>query len=320
MNTESKQDENTPLSVGTKLRQTREKLGLTQKDIADHLCLRQITIRDIEEDNNSSGLAPTFVRGYIRAYAKYVNLPEEEVSQPIEVPVSHAQPLPKREFRDFKSAPVKGFPLNKSTTHKKRDSWLMLITWLILLIVVGLSGVWWWQNYKLDSRAIDELDASSTIKLNEAKNEGRIIPLNNTSSNSGVIVLPSKALSQPLQSGSSEAIKTTESVSPSSLFQQRQILFPNPKASLTAEAIIQQKILANTITMRFQDKSWVTITHRVNGRNETLFSGQKSKGETLELSGTPPYRITLGKPEAVSLEFGGKNVPPQARFTLNAAH
>jgi cytoskeleton protein RodZ len=318
MKTESKQpEESAPLSVGTKLRLAREKLGLSQKDIADHLCLRQITIRDIEEDQNSAGLASTFVRGYIRAYARYVNLPEEEVSQPlIDNSSSPSQTFAKREF---KSASVKGFPLNKSTTHKKRDSWLMLITWIILLGVIGLSGVWWWQNYKLDNRAIDELDVSSTIKLNEAKIQGRLVLSDDNGSGSNVIVLPSKAMSQPFQSASTDTIKLNDSISPSALFQQRQPLFPNPKASLTAEAIAQLKILSNTINMRFQDKSWVTITHRVNGRTETLFSGQKNKGETLEVSGTPPYRITLGKPEAVKLEFGGKQVATQSRFTLNAA-
>lgn len=317
MKTESKQDENTAVSVGTKLRQAREKLGLSQKDIADHLCLKQVTIRDIEEDENPAGLAPAFIRGYIRAYAKYVNLPEAEVLQPLE---TYSPQLHKR---DGKSAPVKGFPLNKSTTHKKRDSWLMMLTWLILLVVVGLSGVWWWQNYNLDNKDIKTMGTNSTIKLNQAMDEGRVIPLNGSSSSdsvSDVIVLPSNEVSQPFQTAAADnGVRLTENVALSSLFQQRQILFPNFRASLTAEAIAQLKILANTISMSFQDRSWVTITHRVNGRNETLFTGQKNKGESLEVSGTPPYRITLGKPEAVTVEFGGKVIPSQTRFTLNAA-
>lgn len=311
MKTESKKDESALLSVGAKLRQAREKLGLTQQDIADHLCLRLVTISDIEADENSAGLAPTFTRGYIKAYAKYVNLPEDEILTPIE---SYSPQIHKRDA-GARSGPVKGFPLNKSTTRKKRDSWLMLITWIILLVVLGLSGVWWWQNHKLDNKEIKTMAVNSTIKLNEAQHEGRIIPLNNSNSGPDVIVLPPQETAQPLQTGTIDT-RMSDSVPPSSLFQQRQNLFPNPRASLTAEAIVQLKILANTLSMKFDDKSWVTITHRVNGRNETLFSGQKNKGENLEVSGTPPYRITLGKPEAVSIEFGGKSVKPQSRFTI----
>ena len=330
MNTETLQDENAPKSIGQKLREARESLGLSQQKIAEHLCLRVTTISDLEEDKNPLGLAPTFINGYIRAYARYVNLPESEIVVPVigeSVKVQLGQPspspasTPKQHKRELKSASVKGFPLNKSTTRKKRDSILMFLTWFILIVVIGLSGVWWWQNYQLKAQAIDQMDESSTIQLNIARNEGRVVPLADSSAGENVIVLPSQDVSTlyPAAPSDNSARFVADTVAPSSLFQQRQPLFPNPRSGLTAEAIAHQKILANTLTMKFSDKSWVTVTHRVNGRTVTLFSGLKNGSESLEVSGTPPYRITLGKPQAVSIEFAGKNVPAQARLTINAA-
>lgn len=331
MNTESLQDENAPKTIGQKLREAREKLGLTQQNVAEHLCLRVATIADLEDDKNSTGLAPTFINGYVRAYARYVNLPESEIivsakAEPIKAQLSRPSPspnsAPKHPKRELKSASVKGFPLNKTTTHKKRDSILMFLTWFILLGVIGLSGVWWWQNYQLKAQDIDKMDENSTIQLNIARNEGRVVPLADSSAGANVIVLPSQDATSTLYSAPANENGTritTDTVSPSALFQQRLPFFPNPRSGLTAEAVAQMKVLANTLTMNFSDSSWVTITHRVNGRTVTLFSGQKKRGESLEVSGTPPYRITLGKPAAVKVEFGGKTVPSQARFTLNAA-
>lgn len=331
MNTESLQDESAPKTIGQKLREARETLGLTQQDVAEHLCLRVATIIDLENDANSMKLAPTFINGYIRAYARYVNLPESEIvvsaiAEPVKAQLNRPSPSPnpssspKQPKRDLKSSSVKGFPLNKTTTHKKRDFILMFLTWFILIVVIGLSGVWWWQNYQLKAQDIDKMDENSTIQLNIARNEGRVVPLADSSAGENVIVLPSQDASTYTPAATDNSARlTTDTVSPSALFQQRQPFFPNPRSALTAEAVAHMKVLANTLTMTFSDSSWVTITHRVNGRTVTLFSGQKNRGESLEVSGTPPYRITLGKPSAVKVEFGGKSVPAQARFTLNAA-
>lgn len=76
MNTEASQDQTVPETTGVRLRQARESLGLTQQTVAERLCLKVSTIRDIEEDKAQANLASTFHRGYIRSYAKLVHLPK----------------------------------------------------------------------------------------------------------------------------------------------------------------------------------------------------------------------------------------------------
>ncbi|MEY2343826.1 helix-turn-helix domain-containing protein [Proteus mirabilis] len=55
------------MNSGSTLRQAREKAGLTQQTVADRLCLKLTTVCEIEADTISSGIAPTFLRGYICA-------------------------------------------------------------------------------------------------------------------------------------------------------------------------------------------------------------------------------------------------------------
>ncbi|STI47997.1 putative regulatory protein [Escherichia coli] len=65
MNTEATHDQNEALTTGARLRNAREQLGLSQQAVAERLCLKVSTVRDIEEDKAPADLASTFLRGYI---------------------------------------------------------------------------------------------------------------------------------------------------------------------------------------------------------------------------------------------------------------
>ena len=67
MNTEATHDQNEALTTGARLRNAREQLGLSQQAVAERLCLKVSTVRDIEEDKAPADLASTFLRGYIRS-------------------------------------------------------------------------------------------------------------------------------------------------------------------------------------------------------------------------------------------------------------
>ncbi len=156
MNTEATHEENAPHTTGERLRLAREQLGLSQQVVAERLCLKVSTVRDIEEDNAPADLASTFLRGYIRSYARLVHVPEEELLPMLakQAPVRTAQ-----------VAPMQTYALGKS--RKKRDGWLMSFTWLVLFVVVGLTGAWWWQNHKAQQEEISTMADQSSAELSQ---------------------------------------------------------------------------------------------------------------------------------------------------------
>lgn len=79
MNTEATQDHQEANTTGARLRNAREQLGLSQQAVAERLCSKVSTVRDIEDDKAPADLASTFLRGYIRSYARLVHIPEEEL-------------------------------------------------------------------------------------------------------------------------------------------------------------------------------------------------------------------------------------------------
>lgn len=166
MNTEATHDQNEAQTTGVRLRNAREQLGLSQQAVAERLCLKVSTVRDIEEDKAPADLASTFLRGYIRSYARLVHIPEEELLPGLEKQAP---------IRPGKVAPMQSFSLGKR--RKKRDGWLMTFTWLILFVVVGLTGAWWWQNHKAQQEEITTMADQSTAELNASNESTQSVPL-----------------------------------------------------------------------------------------------------------------------------------------------
>lgn len=324
-------DEEITLTAGQILRQAREKLGLTQQQVAESLCLRQTIIRYIEDDAMPKELSPIFARGYVRAYAKLVDIPERDVL-PVMDGDELISPAPTKATIPFQGTELRGFPLNKNSIRKRRDSILMLFTWVILIVVLGLTAVWWWQNHNKALEDIQLMDTTSTMKLNQAKDEGRVVPIAGNTEDStsldNVMVLP-QALESATDTNTTAAAPATPvhasatvsgAVVKSTLSQQQHAIFPLVDVALNAKGLAQQKIAANTLTMTFSGTSWLSVNHRVNGRNVNLFTGQKKRGEVLELTGNPPYRVVLGNPPAVKVEFGGAVIPSKRHLTLEGTH
>lgn len=82
-------------SPGQLLRAARENKQLTIEQVARRLYLPEQTIRALEDDDLSRLPHPTFVRGYLRNYAKLVGIPERDVHlEPLEsVPQLEEQPV-----------------------------------------------------------------------------------------------------------------------------------------------------------------------------------------------------------------------------------
>ncbi|MBH2582969.1 cytoskeleton protein RodZ [Serratia marcescens] len=292
MNTEASQDKTVSMTTGQRLRQAREQLGLSQQTVAERLCLKMSTVRDIEEDSVSADLASTFVRGYIRSYAKLVHLPEDEL-----LPMLAKQaPL-----KMAKVAPMQSFSLGKR--RKKRDGWLMSFTWLIVFVVIGLTGAWWWQNHKAQQEEIATMADQSSAQLSQ-NNEGQSVPLTDGNADAGTNVPLTDNSAAPADAGAA-AQQQPAVVSPS----QTTLPETTPAAQAplpTADAGVAAPAAdPNALVMDFSADCWLQVS---DASGKTLFSGTQKKGGKLNLAGTAPYKLTIGAPAAVQIQYQGKPV------------
>ncbi|MHB9805157.1 cytoskeleton protein RodZ [Pantoea ananatis] len=322
MNTEATQENSAVHSTGTRLRLAREQMGLTQQHVAERLCLKLTTVRDIEEDKSPADLASTFLRGYIRSYARLVHIPEEEL-----LPMLEKQ----TPVRAAKIEPMQSFSLGKR--RKKRDGWLMIFTWLVVFVVIGLTGAWWWQNHKASQDELVSMadqngsnsDSSQSIPLgqtNGASNDNSTsVPLSNNAASTPANADESTGTAPAENSNSTAAAAQQEEnnavVSPS---QAPTTTSPAPASTSTAQqmpvgaaAVSEPAVDPNAVVMTFTGDCWLEVS---DATGKKLFSGIQRSGGKLSLSGTAPYRLKIGAPSAVHVEYQNKPVD-LSRFIRN---
>ncbi|WP_027711310.1 cytoskeleton protein RodZ [Dickeya chrysanthemi] len=320
MNTEATQDNTaaTIMTPGERLREAREQLGLTQQVVAERLCLKVSTVREIEDNNTPAGLAPTFLRGYIRSYARLVHLPEDEL-----LPMLEKQVMPSRVSN---VAPMQSLALGKS--RKKRDGWLMLFTWLILLGVLGLTVAWWWQNHQAQQQEInsmvDHANASQNRKDGQAGDANSdpepVDTDDNVATGGQSIALNSPAAVQSQPAATPQADSGAASSAQAS---EQPLLNQAATAPASAAPATDASGAPGAIVMRFTADCWLEV---VDAAGKKLFSGVQRSGNVLNLTGQAPYRLKIGAPGAVQVEFQGKPVDLSrfvkshqvARITLTA--
>ncbi|MGL5727889.1 MAG: RodZ domain-containing protein, partial [Plesiomonas sp.] len=80
----------------------------------------------------------------------------------------------------------------------------------------------------------------------------------------------------------------------------------NGTASASPETVAATTEIATTgLQLRFTGDCWLEIK---DATGKKLTSGLQKQGATLTLSGTEPYRLTIGAPASVSLDYNGKPV------------
>lgn len=325
MNTEATQENSAVHSTGERLRLAREKMGLTQQNVAERLCLKLSTVRDIEEDKSPADLASTFLRGYIRSYARLVHIPEEEL-----LPMMAKQ----TPVRAAKIEPMQNFSLGKR--RKKRDGWLMIFTWLVLFVVVGLTGAWWWQNHKASQDDLVSMadqngssgDNSQSIPLDGGSNDASdetVAPAAPDETNSAETSTAAPAASQPTSTAPAQTTDT--SAAPAATSANNAVVSPSQAPvdnaatpSVTAgqlptssAAVGEASADPNTVVMNFNADCWLEVT---DATGKKLFSGMQRSGGKLSLSGTAPYRLKIGAPAAVQVQYQNQPVD-LSRFVRN---
>jgi len=139
---------------GRRLLLAREAAGLSREEVSTRLRLRLELIRALEEDDYAHLPPLAFVSGYLRSYARLLELPAEELVALLE-------------RRD--EAPVLVSPVMPPHQRRSSDWPVRLVTWLIVLLLIGLLAAWWLarqpQEGSADTAAVPTLRSGGTVEL-----------------------------------------------------------------------------------------------------------------------------------------------------------
>ncbi|HHH3371310.1 TPA: cytoskeleton protein RodZ, partial [Enterobacter hormaechei subsp. xiangfangensis] len=218
--------------------------------------------------------------------------------------------------------------------------WLMSFTWLVLFVVVGLTGAWWWQNHKAQQEEITTMADQSSAELNQSGNNGaQSVPLSTEGATSSE---PQSAASNTPATEPAATPEATANTAPATQTQdQNAVVSPSqanvdtaPAATAPAEntaaslptdpaGTAAPAVDPNALVMNFTADCWLEVT---DATGKKLFSGLQRKDGTLNLTGQAPYKLKIGAPAAVQIQYQGKPVDLSrfirtnqvARLTVNA--
>lgn len=309
--TDSQPQAETKVSAGpgAALQQAREAKGWTQAEVARRLNLRLAVIESIDSDHYKAGVALTFLRGYVKAYAKVVGVPETQALAAFDS-MTHEQ---------FKAIePMKSF--SKKTRQQASDKWLKRISWLVFLGLLTSLVYWWWHEGA--GQPARHLESENNAAQTDT---GLAQPV--TTSNEGLLPLNVGTAATAAESDAASAIEgaTTDTTATEST------------DATVDDALVDDSVVANTaantdstdtdssdaensastsnepavstnarlLTLSFSDDCWIKIT---DSQGKVLSEGVKKAQQSLALEGEPPFQLILGVPTAVRAEYLGKAV------------
>ncbi|NRB23782.1 RodZ domain-containing protein [Shewanella sp.] len=301
-------------TIGSVLRQSREKMGASVADIAGQLHLRPCIVEDIEADNFDEIASPTYVKGYVKNFARIVQADEKAIKRCLAKQVPQA---PDPQMQSF----------SRKRTRQARDGRLTFVSYLIAFILLALLVLWW----------VQKSDTLSSIDFSQPTAEEIAAPLSQPSGISSDFEPGSSNANTGIENiierrPSTEAIEASDKTSvPAS--------GPNDEASINETATLPvtqsevesvvlaitdtvNKVIPSALAISLSADCWIKVT---DAAGNVLINDLKKAGSQLNVAGEAPFKLTLGAPQAVSIELNGEAVSLRdypsgrvARLTLPA--
>lgn len=286
------QDDSQVVGPGQLLRNAREQLGWTREQVASRIHLRLTLIAAIESDTYDKHTSHTFIRGYLRTYAKLVGIPEETI-----LAAYDKLGLTPPDNIDMQS-------FSRRSRQQANDSRLKVVTWLVILVLIALSVAWWWQSTARRSAGDEALAATEMGTAGNTPGEtvtpavdvaDPVMPAaSEAMATTAEPTVSGAAATAPLVEASSAAVETTASASVATL----------PAADAGDDAPADAAKVPQ-LKMSFTADCWLDVKD-ANGK--TLFSGLKKANDQLVLEGPEPLKFIIGAPMAVNIEYQGKSI------------
>lgn len=282
-----------PDSPGMMLRAARERAGLSVGDVAARLRMGVRQVDALERGDYTALPTGTFLRGFVRNYAKAVNVDGEQAIRLLEHSNAEAARLKAATI----IVPSQEIHIRDGSSRLNIPKTRIAIFAGIALLLAG--AVWYWWEY---------------VRPNRAQG-GWAIPVVASKA-----VRPEAATAVPAENGPPGEVDNLANSKATSARGDIDTAFPvNPTTVDTSAAVKPAtasplRVNANgaggtsqdhVLGFTFSGESWVDVTD-VNGR--TLLSRHYHAGEAAEISGAAPLSVVIGNAQVTRMAYNGKEI------------
>ena len=275
------------MPLGAILLAARERHQWSIEDVSNHLRLSPRQITALENDDFSALPEPMITRGYIRNYARLLEIDAEPLIEAYRAyaPNTYAHSLA------MHSA-------NILISSKQQRSWFVYIAGV--LVVAVLVGLWLFYTKYVPHQVAKREDAAQQ----QAAQSTFAVP---TPGN----VAPTEA--QPLPQ-SQDFIPPAETDAPS----MAEVPPSAGEAPVTDNQAQQEASTTGAAKLRFSvsEDSWISVR---DASGKEIFNKIKRAGSDDEVQGQPPFNVVIGNAGASQLYYNGQPVDLAPHTELNVA-
>ncbi|GFM60985.1 Cro/Cl family transcriptional regulator [Pseudomonas cichorii] len=305
---------------GETLRQARESKNWSLPDVALRLNLTVSSLTHLENGNFDKLPGHTFARGYVRAYAKLLELDQAALVE---------------QFDQYTGTDGKGSSVHAlgriEEPVRLSHNILRIVSLLLLMVLVG-GGFFWWQDQtsmrgkdqaglSMEHVEVESADGTTQIHPLDESEEQAAAESSKTGNEAPLPLTPSAPTEAPATAPVAPAPVVTAPTAPTPA-----PAAPTPSApavaathtpsvapaapavpSTPAEPVESAPIPAGSgqIKLQFTADCWTQVT---DGNGKVLMSGLKRKGDSLDVTGKPPLTLRLGYARGAQVSYNGEPV------------
>ena len=297
------------INIGKRLKAKRLELEFDERHVATALKIPIDQVRALEANNFQFFRSVTFARGFLKSYCRLLGIDHAEMLHAFDG---------EREGAESTIKPID--KVNKQT--HLGDPFVIFISVVIVAVLVFL--VFWWPSQSSQIVATDDTndEVSETVvapevdKMDSVLNEsGEPVAISDVSSSNSSTETTLETndfvegnASKDGKTSSNDDVVTGLSAETMAILEEAGV---SPEDVVRATAIVPVKPVeipktpaySNDVEMVFDEDCWTEVR---DATGKILFSGVKSAGSTLALTGKAPYRVVLGYAKGVSsLKYKG---------------
>ncbi|TPG76739.1 RodZ domain-containing protein [Pseudomonas arsenicoxydans] len=321
------------VNPGETLRQARESNGWSLAEVALKLNLTVTSLSNLEAGAFDKLPGHTFARGYIRAYAKLLGMDQAVLVQQFDQSTG----------TDSKGSSVHSLGRIEEPVRVSHTI-LRIVSLLLLIAVIGGGFVWWQDQASLRNKDLTSL-APEHVEVEGADGTTQIHPLDEPEDQAVAQgqAEGSTSLALPQAETSSEAPAEAEATAPAAPVAPTPVApthsaapvvvapahntapvvatptapapavpaVPAPVVTApvapTAQAQVASAPVAGQgqVQLQFTADCWTQVT---DGTGKVLLSGLKRKGDSVSVSGKPPFAVRLGFARGAQVSYNGQAV------------
>lgn len=284
---------------GELLKNARVAKGLTQEEVAKKLNFLPIYIPALENEQFEPLHSVTFIKGYLRAYARFLGIDAEQVLYCF---AQHHPELVKQETH----APV------EVMRPEKQPGGLLfkLVTFLVIVALLAIIIMWW------QSRTAESLPSVSNqeVKVDTLDGNTIIAPIQPKQVE---IEAPEEATEKELEIVEEQPVQPVVQEKPAAKKVQQPVVALEPTKPATdiagdpaAATLGNDKLVA----LSFNDECWVEVREDTGA---LLHASLMQAGDKILLEGKPPFRMVFGYGKAVDVFYRGQAFDFSSRIRPN---